>query len=115
MLVEEKEFAEAMCWMATHHHCMIEGSAAVGIAALLHNRSFRTESSKYYYLWSCRCNTPKLCCWKIANKWIPIFCPNVVKFLLFHYDIIGLGDVSTLHYYGMERDRWNLLEKSIQT
>jgi threonine dehydratase len=38
VLVEEKEIAEAMCWMATQHHYMIEGSAAVGIAALLYNR-----------------------------------------------------------------------------
>lgn len=38
ILVEESEIAEAMCWMATQHHVMIEGSAAVGVAALIHQR-----------------------------------------------------------------------------
>jgi len=34
VLVDEADIARAMCWMATYHHQMIEGSAAVGIAAL---------------------------------------------------------------------------------
>ncbi len=35
VLVEEEAIAEAVCWMAQHHHYMIEGSGALGIAALL--------------------------------------------------------------------------------
>ncbi|WP_078543611.1 threonine ammonia-lyase [Litchfieldia alkalitelluris] len=34
ILVEEEKVAEAMVWMAKEHHYMIEGSGAVGIAAL---------------------------------------------------------------------------------
>ena len=34
VLVEEETVAEAMVWMAKEHHYMIEGSGAVGIAAL---------------------------------------------------------------------------------
>lgn len=35
ILVEEEHVAQAMHWMAKEHHYMIEGSGAVGIAALL--------------------------------------------------------------------------------
>lgn len=35
ILVEEEQVAQAMYWMAKQHHYMIEGSGAVGIAALL--------------------------------------------------------------------------------
>jgi threonine dehydratase len=35
ILVEEKHVAQAMHWMAKEHHYIIEGSGAVGIAALL--------------------------------------------------------------------------------
>ncbi|GGE28726.1 threonine dehydratase [Marinithermofilum abyssi] len=34
VLVEEEEIADAMCWMAREHHQMVEGSGAVGVAAL---------------------------------------------------------------------------------
>lgn len=36
VLVEEEQVAHAMYWMAKEHHYMVEGSGAVGIAALLH-------------------------------------------------------------------------------
>ncbi|MFM1651054.1 threonine/serine dehydratase [Brevibacillus sp. B_LB10_24] len=36
VLVEEEQVAHAMYWMAKEHHHMVEGSGAVGIAALLH-------------------------------------------------------------------------------
>ena len=36
ILVEEEEIAQAMYWLAKEHHWMIEGSGAVGVAALLH-------------------------------------------------------------------------------
>jgi threonine dehydratase len=35
ILVEEAEIAHAMYWLAKEHHFMIEGSGAVGVAALL--------------------------------------------------------------------------------
>jgi threonine dehydratase len=35
ILVEEEQVAHAMYWMAKEHHHMIEGSGAVGLAALL--------------------------------------------------------------------------------
>ncbi|MFY0545016.1 threonine ammonia-lyase [Brevibacillus sp. H7] len=35
VLVEEEQVAEAMAWMAREHHYMVEGSGAVGVAALL--------------------------------------------------------------------------------
>lgn len=35
ILVEESEIAQAMAWLAKEHHLMIEGSGAVGVAALL--------------------------------------------------------------------------------
>ncbi|MFC4560037.1 threonine/serine dehydratase [Virgibacillus kekensis] len=38
ILVSEKSIAHAMKWMATNHRCMIEGSSAVTIAALLQNQ-----------------------------------------------------------------------------
>lgn len=38
VLVEEAEVAQAIRWMAKEHHLMVEGSAAVGIAALLNQR-----------------------------------------------------------------------------
>lgn len=37
ILVEETEIEKAMCWLAKEHHYMIEGSGAVGVAALLHH------------------------------------------------------------------------------
>ncbi|MCK9910642.1 threonine/serine dehydratase, partial [Microbacteriaceae bacterium K1510] len=37
ILVEETEVAKAMYWMAKEHHYMVEGSGAVGIAALQNN------------------------------------------------------------------------------
>lgn len=36
ILVEEEQVAHAMYWLAKEHHYMVEGSGAVGIAALLH-------------------------------------------------------------------------------
>lgn len=38
VLVEEPQVAEAIQWMAKEHHLMVEGSAAVGIAALLNHQ-----------------------------------------------------------------------------
>jgi threonine dehydratase len=35
VLVEEAEIVEAMRWLLTHEHVLVEGSAAVGVAALL--------------------------------------------------------------------------------
>lgn len=35
ILVEETEIADAMFWLAKEHHYMVEGSGAVGVAALL--------------------------------------------------------------------------------
>ncbi|HEY9064285.1 MAG TPA: threonine/serine dehydratase [Burkholderiaceae bacterium] len=37
LVVKESEVAEAMHWMVKYHHQIVEGSAAVGIAALLHH------------------------------------------------------------------------------
>lgn len=37
-LVEEPEIAEAIRWLATHHDARVEGSGAVGVAALLTGR-----------------------------------------------------------------------------
>jgi threonine dehydratase len=34
-LVEEPEIAAAMRWLVEHEHVLVEGSAAVGVAALL--------------------------------------------------------------------------------
>lgn len=36
ILVEEEQVADAMFWLAKEHHYMVEGSGAVGIAAMLH-------------------------------------------------------------------------------
>lgn len=36
VLVEEEQVAHAMYWLAKEHHYMVEGSGAVGVAALLH-------------------------------------------------------------------------------
>lgn len=38
VLVEEKQVAEAIHWIAKEHHMMVEGSGAVGVAALLHGK-----------------------------------------------------------------------------
>ncbi|BCU81306.1 threonine dehydratase [Polycladomyces abyssicola] len=38
VLVGEEEIAEAMCWMARQHHQRVEGSGAVGVAALRNGR-----------------------------------------------------------------------------
>lgn len=38
VLVEEAAIAEAMSWLAKEHHYMIEGSGAVGVAALLNEK-----------------------------------------------------------------------------
>ena len=38
VLVEEAEIAEAMRWLVVHERVIAEGSAAVGVAALLHGR-----------------------------------------------------------------------------
>ncbi len=38
VLVEEEQVAEAMAWMAREHHYMVEGSGAVGVAALLNDQ-----------------------------------------------------------------------------
>lgn len=38
VLVEEREIAEAMAWYLEQHHLVVEGSGAVGIAALQHGR-----------------------------------------------------------------------------
>lgn len=38
ILVTEEEIADAMRWLFDEHHLMVEGSGAVGIAALLHGR-----------------------------------------------------------------------------
>jgi len=38
VLVEEEEIADAMCWMARQHHQKVEGSGAVGVAALRNGR-----------------------------------------------------------------------------
>ena len=35
MLVEEADIVEAMRWLLAHEHVLVEGSAAVGVAALL--------------------------------------------------------------------------------
>jgi threonine dehydratase len=35
-LVEEADIAAAMRWLLDHEHVLVEGSAAVGVAALLH-------------------------------------------------------------------------------
>ncbi|WP_241236195.1 pyridoxal-phosphate dependent enzyme [Brevibacillus marinus] len=40
VLVEEAQVAEAMAWLAREHHYMVEGSGAVGAAALL-NQAIR--------------------------------------------------------------------------
>jgi threonine dehydratase len=37
-LVEESEIADAMRWLLEHAHVLVEGSAAVGVAALLHGK-----------------------------------------------------------------------------
>jgi threonine dehydratase len=37
ILVEEAEIVEAMSWLLEHEHVLVEGSAAVGVAAALHN------------------------------------------------------------------------------
>lgn len=37
LVVKETEVAEAMHWMIKYHHQIVEGSAAVGVAALLHH------------------------------------------------------------------------------
>jgi threonine dehydratase len=37
-LVEEAEIAGAMRWLLEHEHVLVEGSAAVGVAALLHGQ-----------------------------------------------------------------------------
>ncbi|HZT56085.1 MAG TPA: threonine/serine dehydratase [Burkholderiaceae bacterium] len=37
LVVKESEVAEAMHWMVKYHHQIVEGSAAVGVAALLHH------------------------------------------------------------------------------
>lgn len=37
VVVKEAEVAEAMHWMIKYHHHIVEGSAAVGVAALLHH------------------------------------------------------------------------------
>jgi threonine dehydratase len=37
LVVKEDEVAEAMHWMVKYHHQIVEGSAAVGVAALLHH------------------------------------------------------------------------------
>lgn len=37
LVVKETEVAEAMHWMVKYHHQIVEGSAAVGVAALLHH------------------------------------------------------------------------------
>jgi len=37
LVVKESEVAEAMHWMVKYHHQIVEGSAAVGIAAMLHH------------------------------------------------------------------------------
>jgi threonine dehydratase len=38
VLVSEAQIAEAMRWMLMHEHVLVEGSAAVGVAALLHRK-----------------------------------------------------------------------------
>jgi threonine dehydratase len=38
VLVQEAEIAEAMRWLMLHERVLVEGSAAVGVAALLHGR-----------------------------------------------------------------------------
>jgi threonine dehydratase len=38
VLVEERQIADAMRWMLVHEHVLVEGSAAVGVAALLAGR-----------------------------------------------------------------------------
>jgi threonine dehydratase len=38
VLVEESEIAEAMRWLLVNERVLVEGSAAVGVAALLHGR-----------------------------------------------------------------------------
>lgn len=38
VLVTEKEIEKAMSWLATEYHYMIEGSGAVGIAAILNKK-----------------------------------------------------------------------------
>jgi threonine dehydratase len=42
-LVSEKEIAAAMCWLLIHERVVVEGSAAVGVAALLHDRLRRLD------------------------------------------------------------------------
>ncbi|GAA4716567.1 threonine ammonia-lyase [Brevibacillus fulvus] len=46
ILVEEAHVAEAMAWMAKEHHYMVEGSGAVGIAALLQHSLGRLAGRK---------------------------------------------------------------------
>jgi threonine dehydratase len=45
ILVEETEIAEAMSWLAKEHHYMVEGSGAVGVAAL-QNRQLDVQGQK---------------------------------------------------------------------
>lgn len=45
VLVTEKEIKEAMSWLATEYHYMIEGSGAVGVAALL-NKKINVKGQK---------------------------------------------------------------------
>jgi threonine dehydratase len=38
LTVSESEIAEAIAWLAREHELQVEGSGAVGVAALLHSR-----------------------------------------------------------------------------
>jgi threonine dehydratase len=46
ILVEEEHVAQAMYWLAKEHHYMVEGSGAVGVAALLQNQLPQLKGKK---------------------------------------------------------------------
>jgi threonine dehydratase len=42
ILVSEKDIADAMCYLLHTHHLVVEGSGAVGVAALIGEKNFET-------------------------------------------------------------------------